>query len=928
MAFRSLNARNVRTWCVLGALVLVAGCGPGNDPAKLVASAKDYIAKKDPAAATIQLKNALQHDPGNGEARYLLGTLLAETGDVVSAEKELRRALEYKYREAAVVPQLAKTMLQLGQAKQLVAEFGQTKLDDPAAQAALKNEIAYAQLGLGQRKEAAESFAAALAAQPGDPRARVGQARLIAMDRDLPGAMKVVDEVLAKSPAHPDALSLKAELQLVQNQRDAAKQTLAQLIQAQPGNLQARLTLVSLLIEERAFDKAQVELDAAKKAAPRDVRPRYFEALLAFRQGDAAKAKGPILEVLKVAPEHLPSRLLAGAVELQLGQIGTAEDHLRRVVAAAPQASLPRTLLATAYLREGQPDRAEEVIEPALKAEPGNPRVLQVAGEVALARGDLARASAYYEKATAADKDNARIRMRLAQTRLATGDVDRGMRDLESASAADPSQYQADIALILAHARQREFDKALAAVAGLEKKQPDNPLTHDLKGRVYLLRGDRAAARAAFEKALTLKPDYVPAVRNLAAMDLADKQPDAARKRYDAVLAKAPGNEGALLALAEFLAATKAPAKEVTATLERAVSANPNSSNTRLVLIAYLGRTKDFKGALAAAQAARGALPNDLRILEALGVAQLAAGETQQAISTFGSLVAALPQAPAPLLRLARAQVAVKDFDGAIGSLRKAMELRPDAVGLQRDIAAVMLAAGQPDEAMKEARSLQAARPKEAAGFVLEGELQANQKKFTEAANAYAEAYKRQQTAPIAMRLHALLQAAGKPGEAAKVTSAWLRDHPKDVAVRLYLADGDLRRKEFAAAAKGYREVLAIEPNNVLALNNLAWTLGELKDPSAIGYAEKAAALAPNNPAITDTLGWLLVSKGETKRGTELLAKAAAAAPNALEIRMHYAKALIKSGDKAAARAELEAVAAAQSESPLKAEAAELLKQL
>jgi putative PEP-CTERM system TPR-repeat lipoprotein len=350
--------------------------------------------------------------------------------------------------------------------------------------------------------------------------------------------------------------------------------------------------------------------------------------------------------------------------------------------------------------------------------------------------------------------------------------------------------------------------------------------------------------------------------------------------------------------------------------------------NARLVLIAYLGRTKDFKGALAAAQAARTALPNDLRILDALGVAQLAAGETTQAITTFNSLVSAQPDAPAPLLRLARAQAAAKDYDGAIGSLRKAMALRPDAIGLQRDIAAVQLAAGNPEEALKEARSLQTARPKEAAGFILEGELQANQKKLAEAANAYAEAYKRQQTAPIAMRLHALLQAAGKPGEAAKVTAGWLRDHPKDVAVRLYLADGDLRGKDFAAAARGYREVLAIEPNNVIALNNLAWTLGELKDPGAIGYAEKAMALAPNSAAVADTLGWLLLSKGETKRGTEMLAKAAAAAPNALEIRMHYAKALLKSGDKAGARAELEAVASAQGESPLKAEATELLKQL
>ena len=919
--------RFVRTWLAVGAVILVAGCSLGNDPAKMVASAKDYIAKKDLAAASIQLRNALQQEPANGEARFLLGTVLLESGDVVSAEKELRRALEYNHPASAVIPQLAKTMLELGQAKQVISELTATNLDNAAAQAALSVELGYAHLALGELKEAGVSFDAALAAQPGDPRARVGKARLIALDQDLPDAMKLVDEVLAKSAADPDALALKFDLLLAQNEREPAKEVLTQLIQFQPTNMQARYALVTMLIEERSFDKARTELDAMKKLA-RDVRPLYLEALLTFRQGDAAKAKGPMLEVIRVAPEHLPSRLLAGSIELQLGQLETAEDHFRRVIAAAPRSSFARVLLATVYLRQVQPAKAEETIEPALRQDPQNPRVLQVAGEVALAKGDLARATGYYEKAAAADKGNVRLRTRLAQARLAGGDTNQGFKELESASAIDSGQYQADIALILAHVRRREYDQALAAAATLEKKQPENPLTYDLKGRIYLLKRDQNAARASFEKALTLKADYVPAVRNLAAMDLADKQPGAGRKRFDEVLAKAPGNESALMGLADFLVAARAPAKDVIATLERAIKANPNSVNARLAMIAYLSRIKDVKGAVAAAETARAALPNNTQILEALGVAQLAAGETSRAITTFSSLVAAYPASPVPLTRLARAQVVAKDYDAAIASLRRALSLRPGQVELQGTIAAIQLTAGQPGEAMKEARALQAARPKDSAGFVLEGELLVNQKKYNEAVNAYSEALKRQPSVAIAMRFHTVLQLAGKQAEATKLASGWIRDHPQDIAMRLYLAEAELRKKDYPAAVKGYKEVLSMQPENTLALNNLAWALGELKDPSALGYAEKAYGLAPANAAIADTFGWMLVERGDTKRGVEILAKAAAAAPDVLAIRMHYAKALLKDGDKANARQELQAVSSAPGENPLKAEAAELLKQL
>ena len=489
--------RSLTTWFAMGLLALAAGCGPQNEPSQLIASARNYMAKKDREAAIIQLKNALQKEPTNGEARYLLGTLLLESGDLLSAEKELRRALDYNYSRDAVVPTLAAAMSRLGQWKQLASEFAETTLNDPEAQAKLKNELGYAYLALGQVKEARASFAAALAVQPGNPRGRIGEARIMAMGQDLPGAMKVVEEVIAKSPANPDALELKIALLLAQNDREPAKQTLVQLIQAQPANIQARSALVSMLIDDRSFDKAQTELEAMKKRAPRDIRSRYLEAMLASRKGEPAKAKDSILELVKVSPDFIPGRVLAGAIELQLGQFVTAEDHLRRAVAAEPRNRAARVLLAATYIRQGQPDKAEEVLEPALRLEPGNPRVLQTAGEAALARGDFARASSYYERATAADKENAALRAQLARARFASGDPEQGLKDLEAASAIDAAQYQADIALILAHISRREFDKALAAADTLEKKQPENPLTYRFEG--HGLPAQRRPERRAYE---------------------------------------------------------------------------------------------------------------------------------------------------------------------------------------------------------------------------------------------------------------------------------------------------------------------------------------------------------------------------------------------------------------------------------------------
>jgi len=64
--------------------------------------------------------------------------------------------------------------------------------------------------------------------------------------------------------------------------------------------------------------------------------------------------------------------------------------------------------------------------------------------------------------------------------------------------------------------------------------------------------------------------------------------------------------------------------------------------------------------------------------------------------------------------------------------------------------------------------------------------------------------------------------------------------------------------------------------------------------------------LAPNQPALMDTLGVILSDKGESARGLDLFKKALELAPQAAQIRLNYAKALIKAGQKGEAKIQLD----------------------
>src|SRR6478752_3113740 len=153
----------VAAFCTALAL---AACGT-SDPAGLVASAKKYLAESNPKSAIIQLKSALQKEPDNAEARFLLAQALLDGGDPVNAETEARKARELKYPDDAVVPLLARAMVQRDQPRTAVNEFGARKLGTPAARADLAASLALAQLRLGD-KAAAERLVADAAREAPD----------------------------------------------------------------------------------------------------------------------------------------------------------------------------------------------------------------------------------------------------------------------------------------------------------------------------------------------------------------------------------------------------------------------------------------------------------------------------------------------------------------------------------------------------------------------------------------------------------------------------------------------------------------------------------------------------------------------------------------------------------------------------------------
>jgi Tfp pilus assembly protein PilF len=143
--------------------------------------------------------------------------------------------------------------------------------------------------------------------------------------------------------------------------------------------------------------------------------------------------------------------------------------------------------------------------------------------------------------------------------------------------------------------------------------------------------------------------------------------------------------------------------------------------------------------------------------------------------------------------------------------------------------------------------------------------------------------------------------------KAEDILSAWLKTHADDTPARtqlatLYIADGNLE-----AARRQLEPIVKLQPYNVSALNDLAWTLQKADSARALKLAATAAKISPQSGEVLDTLAWLKWQQNAKPESLALLRQAHALSPQEPNIDYHLAVVLQASGDRANAEQILQA---------------------
>ncbi|MBP7609605.1 MAG: tetratricopeptide repeat protein, partial [Steroidobacteraceae bacterium] len=245
---------------------------------------------------------------------------------------------------------------------------------------------------------------------------------------------------------------------------------------------------------------------------------------------------------------------------------------------------------------------------------------------------------------------------------------------------------------------------------------------------------------------------------------------------------------------------------------------------------------------------------------------------------------------------MARMQLALDQLQPARQSAEKAVTLDPDSVVAVGLLAMLDLREKRADSALKLAQGLATRRPADPRAAVLEGDVQLALGRPREAAQAYQRAMALSPNLQIVVKQVAAQRAAGMVNAEAPL-ALWVAGRPGDVRARQLLAEAYQLAGQRELAVEQYERLTALPAAGYTELNNLAWLYYELGDDRTEAMARRAYDLAPDNPAVIDTYGWVLVEKGKLAEGLQALTRAVKLAPGSPDVRYHHAAALARSGE-------------------------------
>ena len=892
----------VHVFVLLLSTILVISCGRDDD--NQMRAAQQAFEQGHYRLSIIRLKNHLLSNPGDTDARVLLGRAYLRTGQPGWAEKEFRAAIRQGNALPEVKLMLARSLGSQRKYQELLdlLENFHTGVPDQDFEAYLLRAKA---LRASKRyEEAVEQFRKALSIRE-DAEALTGLARTYLESRKIRRAREILDQLEHSGEDSIDYLVLKARYLQKSGQIGEAIRVYSGLLpridgQADSAAFRIYTGLISAYMERKQYARAREILDRMRKVFRKHLLVNYIDTLLSFYERNYEEALEKGLKLYSKIPDNRSVLALLGYSNYVLGNYEQANMYVTHLLARDPENIDILRLLARIRKQLDEHDgdeitHASKIVGTTVPPEEQG----AVLARLSLSVGKYGDAARYLEQAIHDSKNKDRrmaYETDLAGVYLLSGDPTKAIEilDHEGGEVQKELSLQREMIYIAAYLELNDEARAMQRIQALEKRGADRSVVDQLRLYVYMRANRIDDAIRLLEAMIERDPEDQRALRMLVGLYVRHGSPDKAVSLLEQRLHKQPGDSGTAL----LLAALHVRAHELhkaAAVLDHLIQTTPNE------LVPRIARAELY----------------------------LAQGDVEHAREVLETLPEEAERTPAYAIALAKVYLKAKDREGA----RQILSNLPDWQKSRPDVALFLASLLSEEDKQEQAaitllQSLQQSRDlrllpyladvltsldpktvsdlldrfgKEEASFVplLQRVRAAYHLRRSEPAKArrILRSLVVQQDAPDLLYQYARASLlAGNPPEPELVDEK----AGERVSLLVRLAELYARHGLKKRALALYRRAIGARADNVAALNNASYLCLELGESCGLDYAASAYALQPEDPDVIDTYAWaLFLEKKDVSRARRLLEKALGARSDNPWIQYHYARVLSALGETA-----------------------------
>jgi predicted Zn finger-like uncharacterized protein len=509
------------------------------------AKARDYKRAETEFNALAKMK------PGNTFALRELGDLRLLQGDMKGAAEWYGKALKANPADPVPKMELAGIALDSGEDKDKVFLDLKYMLAEsanlhPKEVARAKYLLGRAYMSKKMAKEARESLAAAVAANPDEINyqntmgryylenmefddawntftkviqkdgqnipANIGIVQAMIEKRKIIEAGNKVAGVLVFAPSNPEVLYLKGVVENELEKYDAAIGTFKSVVNLKKDYLEPRLALARIYLRQGKDQDSLAELDEAKKLKPDSPLVCNARGELLVKKGKYPEAIKEFETALTADQYYTLARFNLGKLLIISGDCKSAVGQIETVIKQVEKYPYGRFYLAQAYHCLKDYKNATEQYQEALKVNPNDTRVLTRAGQAFSESGDSQKGIELIQAAIAYDRTNAEASYQLGMAYRRKGEKDNAVEAFKQAFKRDPSNAQYRFMLGQALLRAGMLVEAQEELKGTAEMEPNWAKVHYQLGRVYFQSHNYRLAMGEFNKAYALDNTRVKAL--------------------------------------------------------------------------------------------------------------------------------------------------------------------------------------------------------------------------------------------------------------------------------------------------------------------------------------------------------------------------------------------------------------------------------